>query len=300
MKRNNGNFEYEQAFKANYGIFEKETQGKIKKSKIAILGCGGVGGSVAVLLARSGVENFTISDPGDYEITNLNRQIGCFMDTLKEKKVEVIRRDILRINPDAKVKAIKNITINELEEIIKEDDIAIPAADDFALSIVMVRLAKKVGKPSVIGYPTGALTRICVFMPDSPDPEECFGLPAGQSYETLEELTAKSVYRKLGEKFLRYYREEGEWTEDWFNNFIDTKVSLPQIAPIVWLTSSFVTIEILKIITGKWDPVVAPKHWHITPNNTKIEEFEPPPSAMKVLSVLFEGKSEKVKIGRNE
>jgi tRNA A37 threonylcarbamoyladenosine dehydratase len=55
-------FDYKQAFQRNYGIFTNDEQEKIRNAKILLVGCGGVGGVMAILLARCGVENFVLVD----------------------------------------------------------------------------------------------------------------------------------------------------------------------------------------------------------------------------------------------
>lgn len=278
-------YNYEKAVHRNYGIFTPEEQEKIKKAKILIVGCGGVGGTLAVILARGGVGNFTLVDFDDYEITNMNRQIGCFVDTLGKNKAEVLNGEILRINPTASVNVINFVFPDQWEELVKLVDIVLAEADDFSMSIMAMRAAKKLGKFSVTGYPMGAFTRVSVFPPwSSRDPEEYFALPKGQSYKVLRELTVKPEFRKWGKRYLRYYKEEGCWTEEWFNDWIKGEKTPTQIAPMVWLTACLVALEVLKIITGKWEVTAAPKHWHITPTSAGIEEFKPPPGALRVVS----------------
>ena len=56
-------------------LIGKESLEKIKKSRILIVGIGGVGGSVATSLVRSGVQNFIVIDFDVVYITNVNRQV---------------------------------------------------------------------------------------------------------------------------------------------------------------------------------------------------------------------------------
>lgn len=98
-----GEFNYDSAFRINLGLFSNDEQQKLKNAKVAIAGIGGAGGVIAITLARSGVANFTLVDFDTYSLSNMNRQIGCFMDTLDKYKPDVIKREILRINPGANV-----------------------------------------------------------------------------------------------------------------------------------------------------------------------------------------------------
>jgi tRNA A37 threonylcarbamoyladenosine dehydratase len=82
--RRNSAVDYEKLFQRNYGIFSRDEQQRIRQASILILGCGGIGGLVAIILARSGVSQFVDFD--SYEPTNMNRQIACFVDTIGRNK----------------------------------------------------------------------------------------------------------------------------------------------------------------------------------------------------------------------
>lgn len=73
---------------------------KIANLKILIIGVGGVGGHVAESLTRCGVSNISIVDNDVVDITNLNRQIIALHSNIGEKKVEVLKKRILDINPN--------------------------------------------------------------------------------------------------------------------------------------------------------------------------------------------------------
>lgn len=80
---------------------------KLKRSKVAIFGIGGVGSFVVEGLVRAGVENFILVDNDDICITNLNRQIHATQKTVGKFKVDVMKERILEINPQAKVDIYK-------------------------------------------------------------------------------------------------------------------------------------------------------------------------------------------------
>ena len=85
-------------------LIGKDALEKIKKSKILIVGIGGVGGSVATSLIRSGVQNIVLIDFDTVDITNLNRQIVAYHSTIGLKKVNVMKKLLLDINPSIVVK----------------------------------------------------------------------------------------------------------------------------------------------------------------------------------------------------
>ena len=204
---------YEKYFERNYGVFSDEEQTRIRKSKIVIVGSGGIGGLVAVILARSGIENFVLYDFDEYSISNLNRQIGCFQETIGRKKAEVIKEQILAINPQANVDypSKSSCMIEEMDQVIQEGDVFLPAADEWPLSIAMLNRAKELGKPAIMAYPAGALARVCVFLPESPYAAECLVQPYKANYEAIKKIHDKPA-ESAGFILLPHIRFDGRRT----------------------------------------------------------------------------------------
>lgn len=75
----------------------------IINSKVAVIGCGGVGGFVIEALARCGVGTLAIVDYDTIDITNINRQIIALEDTVGNYKVDEFEKRIHKINPNCKV-----------------------------------------------------------------------------------------------------------------------------------------------------------------------------------------------------
>lgn len=84
-------------------LLGEEAMDKLKNSRVAVFGVGGVGGYVCEALARSGVGTFDLIDDDKVCLTNLNRQIIATRKTVGKYKVEVMKERILDINPDAQV-----------------------------------------------------------------------------------------------------------------------------------------------------------------------------------------------------
>lgn len=58
----------------------------LKKSKVLVVGCGGLGGYIIEMLSRVGIGNITAMDGDVFDETNLNRQLFSSMSTLGRKK----------------------------------------------------------------------------------------------------------------------------------------------------------------------------------------------------------------------
>lgn len=86
---------------------------KLKNSRVAVFGIGGVGGYVVEALARSGVGTLDLIDHDKICLTNLNRQIIATHSTIGEYKVDVAKKRVLDINPEAVVNTYKTFFMPE-------------------------------------------------------------------------------------------------------------------------------------------------------------------------------------------
>ncbi len=88
-------------------LFGEEAMQNLKKARVAVFGLGGVGGYTAEALARSGIGALDLIDNDTVSPTNINRQIYALADTVGYFKADVAKERILKINPEARVNAIK-------------------------------------------------------------------------------------------------------------------------------------------------------------------------------------------------
>lgn len=264
---------YEDLFYRNFSIFTREEQEKIRCGRVLIVGCGGVGGTVAVILARSGVEHFTLVEFDQYDMSNMNRQIGCFFETIGRNKAKVIRELILRINPQADVKVYSEmLTHSQIASLMPDVDLVFPAADDLAFSVFLFRDARRLGKPALLVLPSGTWANVSLIPPSGPFLEDLQGIPKLNTYEELRQMLEVRRY-KLGTYF---YIPLANWRPDYYRRFLQEGLRPTQICPIVWVSSSLGALEILKWLSGKWPPVAAPRYWHITASQIQVNRMNWP------------------------
>ena len=91
---------------------------QLRKKRVFIAGAGGLGSNVAVSMVRAGVTDLTIADFDRVEPSNLNRQ-QYFRDQVGMLKVDALKENLLRINPDLKIKTVcEKITLQNCKFII--------------------------------------------------------------------------------------------------------------------------------------------------------------------------------------
>ncbi len=86
---------------------------KLKNSRVAVFGIGGVGGHTAEALVRSGIGAIDLIDNDTVSLTNINRQIYATHKTVGRDKVDVAKERILEINPDIKINTFKTFYMPE-------------------------------------------------------------------------------------------------------------------------------------------------------------------------------------------
>lgn len=79
---------------------------RIRDARVIVFGVGGVGSWAAEALVRSGISDLTIVDADRVAESNINRQLMATSSTVGEIKVDVLRRRLLDIAPDARVTAV--------------------------------------------------------------------------------------------------------------------------------------------------------------------------------------------------
>lgn len=114
------------------GIDAAVMQWQLKRSKVFILGCGGLGSLAAVELCAAGVGSFVLADDDLVELHNLNRQIVFGEDSIGKKKVDVLDDELCRRNSMVSVRKFdKRIESSEcLDHLIGDVDFLLLAGDE--------------------------------------------------------------------------------------------------------------------------------------------------------------------------
>lgn len=137
-------------------LIGKEKIEKLKNSKVAIFGIGGVGSYVVEGLVRAGVENFILVDNDEVSLTNLNRQIIATRKTVGKSKVEVEKERILEINPNANVEVYQEFFMPDSKEILDNTvTYVVDSVDTVTAKIELVVRANKLNIPIISSMGTG-------------------------------------------------------------------------------------------------------------------------------------------------
>ncbi len=138
-------------------LLGKDAMEKLKNSRIAVFGIGGVGGHTVEALVRSGVGAVDIIDNDTVSITNINRQIFATTKTVGMFKVDVAEERIHDINPDCIVRKHKTFFLpeNSYEFDFNEYDYIADAIDTISGKIEIIMKANEFGTPVISSMGAG-------------------------------------------------------------------------------------------------------------------------------------------------
>ena len=126
-----------------------EERTALESVRVGIAGAGGLGSNCAMHLVRAGVKHITIADFDVVNESNLNRQF-FFRDQIGQKKVEAIKVNLLRIEPDADIRAVDmRLDASSAREIFADCGIVVEAFDAVDAKVMLVSAFASSGKKLV-------------------------------------------------------------------------------------------------------------------------------------------------------
>lgn len=138
-------------------LLGNEAMERLKNSRVAVFGIGGVGGYIVEALVRSGVGEIDLIDDDKVCLTNINRQIIATRSTVGRYKVDVAAERIAYINPDVKVHTHKTFytpeTAHEFDFSLY--DYVADAIDTVTGKIELVMNADRSGTPIISSMGAG-------------------------------------------------------------------------------------------------------------------------------------------------
>ena len=121
----------------------------LESVRVGIAGAGGLGSNCAMHLVRSGVKHITFADFDVVNESNLNRQF-FFRDQLGQKKVVALKDNLLRIEPDADIRAVDiRLDASSAREVFADCGIVVEAFDAVDAKVMLVSAFASSGKKLV-------------------------------------------------------------------------------------------------------------------------------------------------------
>ena len=143
-------------FERMYELIGEEAVSRLRQSKVAVFGVGGVGSYTVEALARAGVGRLLLVDGDVVEPSNINRQLHATDKTIGQPKVEVMAGRVRDINPEAVVDTLKVFYLPDTEVNINWDfDYVVDAVDTVTAKLEIICNAKKFNNPVISAMGAG-------------------------------------------------------------------------------------------------------------------------------------------------
>ena len=111
---------------------------KIINSKIAIVGCGGLGTSAAQYLSMSGVGHFYLIDDDTIDLSNLNRQTLFTEKDIGKSKSKTLSEKLKKVNSSAKISfQNKKLTSKTISSYLDSYEVILDCTDNFESRILI-------------------------------------------------------------------------------------------------------------------------------------------------------------------
>ena len=143
-----------------------EGQIKLLRSKVLLLGAGGLGSPAALYLAAAGVGTLGVVDMDVVDASNLQRQISHNLERVGERKVDSAKKALTNLNPDVKVVAYDvRLGADNVMDIFSGYDLVVDGTDNFPTRYLVNDASLKLDIPVVHGSIFRFEGQVSVYLP---------------------------------------------------------------------------------------------------------------------------------------
>ena len=162
----------------NMRTFSLEEQAALLRARVGVVGLGGLGGTVAEVLARMGVGRLSLVDGDRFEESNLNRQLLSTVDGLGQLKSEAARARVGRINPSVDVTALTDfVTAENAGGVLEDCNVVVDCLDNLRTRFVVEDACRRIGCPLVSAAVAGASGHVTTIFPEDTGLRLIYGEP---------------------------------------------------------------------------------------------------------------------------
>ncbi|MDD5557058.1 MAG: HesA/MoeB/ThiF family protein [bacterium] len=196
-----------------------EGQLKLRRAKAAVVGAGGLGGTLVEILARFGIGALVVIDGETFTEDNINRQVLCTEDGIGAGKAEAASARVARVNAAVDVEAHRiYIRKDNIDLFLRGCDLVIDALDSIPVRLILQEAAARLRIPFIHGAVAGFAGEVMTVMPGDAGLLALFGPGAGVPRSGVE-----------------------------------TEVGVPTVTPAV--VAALEAMEAVKVITGRGTPI---------------------------------------------
>ncbi|MBU1566948.1 MAG: HesA/MoeB/ThiF family protein [Proteobacteria bacterium] len=160
---------------------------RLLESQVAIIGLGGLGGTVTEILARLGIGHLTLVDGDVFDESNLNRQLLSSPARIGGKKALAAALRVQEINPAVQVRAIEEFfTTANCSTILEGVQLAVDCLDNIPARFVLEQACRRANIPMVSAAIAGSSGQATAVFPSDPGLKLIYGSPEKAPQKGIE------------------------------------------------------------------------------------------------------------------
>jgi molybdopterin/thiamine biosynthesis adenylyltransferase len=193
-----GKIQDKDRYSRNFNTISNDEQLVLRRSKVAIIGLGGLGGGVCEMLARTGVGHLTLIDGDNFEVSNLNRQLLSQEKLIGVSKAKVAYDRVKAINSEVKAKSvIEFMDETNLYDHIKDADVIMDCLDSISTRFKLQDAANRALIPIVSGAIAGVTGQVTTIFPGDMGYNLIYGKKGFEQSKGVETKTGNISYCAL-------------------------------------------------------------------------------------------------------
>ncbi|MEM0899401.1 MAG: molybdopterin-synthase adenylyltransferase MoeB [Pseudomonadota bacterium] len=160
-------------------------QQKLKQSRVAVVGAGGLGSPALIYLAAAGVGHLTVIDDDEVALSNLQRQVLHQTSAIGKPKVTNAAKNLKHINPHVNVAPIaERLLAENAEDLLREHDAVVDGSDSFSTRKIIANVCADLRIPMIhgaLGRFDGMVTVFAPFADNNPRFEDLYDTEPDES-----------------------------------------------------------------------------------------------------------------------
>ena len=241
-------FSYSEMTRRNIGFVTQTEQDALRDATVFVCGTGGMGGACLLALARIGVGHLIIADIDEFEVSNLNRQVFCFAQTIDQHKAEATRDILLRINPELKITVYHDDWPQHVQAATDQSAVVVNGTDDLGASLLLYRTAQTAGKSVIDAYASPLPSVYVTAATDTPH-EERLGYPTQNiAWDALTQEHRTRAFFCEAEHVVINSSSRKYIDLDLVGDVVTGKSSRMSFAPMVITTGQLMAYEVVNAV----------------------------------------------------
>jgi len=176
-----------EVYARNQKRLSSEDQIKLLQSHVAVIGLGGLGGTVTEILARIGIGSLILVDGDHFDDSNLNRQLLSSTEVLGEQKAAVAQARVKAVNPAVETRVFSSfLSAENAPQLLNGADIAVDCLDSITDRFTLEAACRKMTITMVSAAIGGTSGQLTVIYPGDKGLSRIYGPPERASHRGVE------------------------------------------------------------------------------------------------------------------